>query len=400
MAADGHGAHDDREDRHRGAQGQRGREQADADGRDRHAGVDAGDEGSGDLATALDRGELVDVGLRTEKGEAMAGAAQHGAGEEGHERVQREGEHERQEPGHDERQAQRLDAGRAAAARDEQLRGARGGQQRGGDRPEQGEVAGVEQLRGVARHHREVQRRNHPHRGRGETRRARSRPGWRGAPTGAACASAHPTARLGDRHDGGGERQRQHERHEVTQHARRGRPLRERPGEQRTGAAARALDEHRVQRRAPAIAMWLELDQSGRGRTGDHPDRQALDRSRGEQPRRVLRRGEQRQADGGRHEAPGDHALAPDAVRQLPAHQQRGHEHDHVRREDQGEHGAREPEALAVDRVQRRRQVAAEQQREERHRQDQERPAGAFGHLTQVAATALRHWCKRPGGGR
>ena len=329
-----------------------------------------------------------------EEGDAVAGAAQQRAGEQRRERVQREGEDERHEPGDHEREARALGAGRSAAARDEQLRGARGGQQRRRDRPEQGEVAGVEQLRRVAGHHRQVQGGDHPHRPGREARPPEPGPDvarhrW------ALHAPAPAAGRaLGDGEDGDRRPQRQDERDEVAEHARRGRPLRQRAREQRPCAAAGALDEHRVQRRAAAIAVGLELDQSRRRRARDHPHRHPLDRARAEQPRRVLGRGEEREADGGHHEAGGDHALAPDAVRQLPAEQQRRYEHDHVGREDEREDDAREPEALAVDGVQRRRQIAAQQQREERERQDEEGPTGAFGHLTQLELPVFRRRSK------
>ena len=106
----------------------------------------------------------------------MAGAAEQRAGEERRQRVQREGEHESGKPGHDERQAQRLRAGGAVTARGDQLRGARGGEQRRGDGAEERKVAGVEQLRGVARHDRQVERGDHPHRARGQARAPEA--GW------------------------------------------------------------------------------------------------------------------------------------------------------------------------------------------------------------------------------
>ena len=192
-----------------------------------------------------------------------------------------------------------------------------------GDGAEQREVAGVEQLRGVAGHHRQVQRRDHPHRARGQARapEAGSDLGRHGGPLHAPAPAGR--LRLGDRQDGDRGQEREDEGDEVAEHARRGRPLREHAGEQRPGAAAAALDDHRVERGALAIAVRLELDEPGRGRAGDHPDRQPLHRARGEQPRGVGRGGEEAEADRGGQQARGDHALSPHAVRQLAAQQQR-----------------------------------------------------------------------------
>src|SRR4029450_5940844 len=59
----------------------------------------------------------------------------------------------------DERRPERLETGAAVVARGEQLRGARGGEQRAGDRAEQREVARVQEVGGVAGRDREGERR-------------------------------------------------------------------------------------------------------------------------------------------------------------------------------------------------------------------------------------------------
>ena len=65
-----------------------------------------------------------------------------------------------------------------------------------------------------------------------------------------------------------------------------------------------------------------------------------------------------------------DHGPAAHAVRELAEEQQRGREHERVDGEDEREHEAVEAESIAVDAVERRCQVGAEQQRGERARDD------------------------------
>lgn len=89
-----------------------------------------------------------------------------------------------------------------------------------------------------------------------------------------------------------------------------------------------------------AGTLRLELDERSRGRPVDRPDREPLHRARSEQPRAAVRQREEDERVGG---------------------------------EDQREQGGREPEALAVHGVQRRREIGAEEHGAEHARDAEER---------------------------
>jgi hypothetical protein len=114
------------------------------------------------------------------------------------------------------------------------------------------------------------------------------------------------------------------------------------------------------------------LDQRRRGRAHGGAQGKALHGAPDEQPRGALREREQREADRGDAQAAGDHAPAPEPIRQLAEDEERRDQRDRVDREDQRQLGAREAEALAVDGVERRRQIAVEQEHEQRTGDDDE----------------------------
>src|SRR6185312_12871810 len=91
-------------------------------------GVDAADEGSRHLAPALGRHESVQLVLRPEHHETVAGSGEHGAHDESSQRRERRCEQERDEPGAEHRQARRLRGahGKPPPLRAD-LRGARSG---------------------------------------------------------------------------------------------------------------------------------------------------------------------------------------------------------------------------------------------------------------------------------
>ena len=260
------------------------------------------------------------------------------------------------------------DAGGAVAARGEQLRGARGGQQRArrSRRAGRGCRCRAASRRSWARPTGTAPRPSTPWSRSGS--RARSRPGSQAAPRGAGCASARRPARARGssgrrprpapargRARRGSRARAASGAHCASAPASSGPALLPAPWTSTAYSAARPRSPCGSSSTSPAVAapVTIPTDSPWTARAANsHAVSFAAANSA--------------EADGGRQQARGDHALAPDAVRQLPAQQQRRHEDDHVGREDEREHGAREAEALAVDRVQRRRQVAAEQQREER----------------------------------
>ena len=132
----------------------------------------------------------------------------------------------------------------------------------------------------------------------------------------------------------------------------------------------------------PAIAVGVELDERRRGRAARHAHRHALCDARGEQPRDARRDREEGEPDRARHEPAENHGPAADAVGQLAEEQERRREHQRVDREHEREHQAVEAEAIAIDAIQRRCQVRAQQERGERPRDDP---------LTGTGAESQRH---------
>ena len=139
--------------------------------------------------------------------------------------------------------------------------------------------------------------------------------------------------------------------------------------------------------------MWLELDQSGRGRTGDHPDRQPWTARAANSHAVSFAAANSARPTAAATRPPATTRLRPTRSDSCPHTSSVGTNRTmyvaktSVTRRSRTRSVRGRPRTAGS-------QVAAEQQREERHRQDQERPAGAFGRLTQVAATARRHWCK------
>jgi hypothetical protein len=123
----------------------------------------------------------------------------------------------------------------------------------------------------------------------------------------------------------------------------------------------------------PWSPLGLELDQ-GRGNGADgRAERQPLHGPRHEQGRGALRQRQQDQAERGDGQPAHDHRPATDPVGELPEDQQRRDQRHRVDSEDQRQRRAREAEIVAVDRVQRRGQVAVQQQHEQRAGDDHER---------------------------
>ena len=139
----------------------------------------------------------------------------------------------------------------------------------------------------------------------------------------------------------------------------------------------------------------VELHERRGGRAADHSHGEALHRAGGEQPAESSRRAKSASptvAVASPAERPAGGRAGPTAARTGAATGRA-----RARRWRRPASGRRwRSRSALVDGVERRGQIAAEQQREERERQDQEGPAGAFGHLTQSAATALRRASKPP----
>jgi hypothetical protein len=83
-------------------------------------------------------------------------------------------------------------------------------------------------------------------------------------------------------------------------------------GERAERAAAR-LCEAGEERRAPAVAVRVELERSRRG-AADHPDGETLEDARSEEPRRPLRRREEYEPNGGGRESGEDHRPPSETV--------------------------------------------------------------------------------------
>ena len=94
------------------------------------------------------------------------------------------------------------------------------------------------------------------------------------------------------------------------------------------------------------------VDQEGGAGAEEGAGGQALDRPRRQQPgeRRLGDQDRLGQRQGGDRDQ--EHALAPDAVRELAQAQHRGHQRDHVAAEEEGDDGVAEAELLLVERDQ------------------------------------------------
>jgi hypothetical protein len=117
----------------------------------------------------------------------------------------------------------------------------------------------------------------------------------------------------------------------------------------------------------------LELGERRDRCAADHRHRQALDGAGSEQPDNRVGEREQRQADDSGTESGEDDRTASEAVRELTADEQGRNQDDGVGGEDHGQHRARKSEPLAVDRVERRRKVRAQQKRGKPTGDDRER---------------------------
>ena len=268
------------------------------------------------------------------------------------------------------------------------------------DHAEQRQIRRLKQLGGVRRHNREEHRDCGPqHRcGEGDARERAADLGRDGG-TGDLPAAAAPAQRLGKAereqgHEGGGGQE-----HDVGQPQRIRRPLGQEARDQGPGAAASGLRQPRQQGGAAGVAVGLEVDQRRRRGARGHADREALERAPGEEPGRALREREDDQAGGAGGEPHQEDDPPAQPVGELAEEHERRHEHEGVEREDGRQDRVREPESLAVDGVERCRQVHP------RHQHDPGDPHD--GHRAHRAA-GRRGWslrcppCRRAdrGGGR
>jgi hypothetical protein len=373
-------------------------EQSDRDHRARHRDVDRGDERGRDLAAAVGRRDPVQVVLCVEEPDSVARPGQDGGDEQERQRAERR---RRDEAGQAEREQR--DPGLLRPPRGDpvvrgHLGGARRGQHQRGDRAEQGQVRRAEQRRGVGGHDREEERDGGPEHGRrqgdpgerppdvGGHRRARDLP-----------AATAPPDRLRDaereqRYRGGRGQQ-----HNVGQPQRGGRPLGQQARDEGAGAAAARLRQPGQQRGPAGVAVGLELDQRRRRRARRHTDGETLERAPGEEPCGALGEREHDQPGRARAQAHQEHDPASEPVGQLPEQHERRNEHEGVKREHRGQDSAREPEPLAVDGVERRRQVHARHQHHPRDPDDHHRAGGAAGRDIPPRCPLRRPECRGQG---
>ena len=130
------------------------------------------------------------------------------------------------------------------------------------------------------------------------------------------------------------------------------------------------LGEGREQCGVSPVLTPVELDEGSRRRTARHADRDALGDARREQPGDTGCEREQAECDRAHGQPAEDDGAAADPIRELAEDQQRRRERERVDGEDEREHEAVEAEALAVDGVERRREVRSEQEGGQRDRHD------------------------------
>ena len=153
----------------------------------------------------------------------------------------------------------------------------------------------------------------------------------------------------------------QDEQDDVGQHARRGRELDERGGDQHAEAHAARADDAVGEADLGRVAVRVQVQQRGAGGAEREAGGDALDAARDEQPRRRVREHEQH---GGGHQRPErgqQHGPAADLVAEPAGEQQRRQHAEGVGRVDEREHDRREAPQLAVGAVQRRGSAGGEQ---------------------------------------